>query len=310
MRTLRWVGLGWLVASACATHRADVSYVTLQSEAEQRDMTYALYTPPGWDGQTPLPLVVFLHGGGDDYTVLDKHPVVGRTFDRWIEEGSLPPFLLVAPDGRKGFWRNWADGSHRFEDWVLDEVVPDVMAKHPVIPGPEGLHLMGISMGGAGSLDIGLKHLDRFSSVTVWSAPIFTAEQVTRFLDGGFISKVFPIDRIFGRPSAEEIQTENPWARTSTPDALQGTRFLIGAGTVDMPGLLRGTRAYHEHLEAAGVAHRYVVYQGGHRWNDWARVFPVALCHHLRPEACVLEPSAFYTLEEVGIGEGSVDAGE
>lgn len=298
MRSLLAVAV-WAGVFGCASHRADLSYVTVQSEAEQRPMSYALYKPPGWDGTTALPLVVFLHGGGDDYTVFDKHPVVGRKLDEWISEGRLPPFLMVAPDGRKSFWRNWADGSHRFEDWVLDEVIPDVRAKHPVIAGPDGLHLMGISMGGAGSLEIGLAHLDQFSSVAVWSAPVFNGEQIERLLDNRMLAKVFPIEAVFGRPSAEEIAANNAWARASTPDALGPTRLLIGAGTVDMPGILRGTRAYHQHLSEVGVPHRYVVYQGGHRWVDWARVFPVALCFHLQPEACELEPSGFYRVQEL-----------
>ena len=28
--------------------------------------------------------------------------------------GILAPFLLVAPNGRGGYWRNWADGSHHY----------------------------------------------------------------------------------------------------------------------------------------------------------------------------------------------------
>src|SRR5690606_38545554 len=65
----------------CARPPDRLSYTTLASEAEDRPMTYGLYLPPGWDQQTPLPLVVFLHGGGDDERAWDDHPVVTKKLD-------------------------------------------------------------------------------------------------------------------------------------------------------------------------------------------------------------------------------------
>jgi enterochelin esterase-like enzyme len=298
-----------LLGLAPAQAATPVTYVQIDSEAVGREMNYAVYTPPGWDGETSLPLVMFLHGGGDDYTVLDKHPVVTRTFDRMIESGELPPFLLVAPDGKRSFWRNWADGTKDYEDWVLDEVIPDVTARYNVRSGPEDLHLMGISMGGAGSLYIGTQHLDRFASISAWSAPLFTPEDVERFLGNKMIANVFPVDEIFGQPTIEEIQARSVWTLLDRPESLEGTRFLIGAGTIDMRGIPKSNKKFHEHLSSADVPHRYVVYKGGHRWVDWAKVFPVALCHHLTPDTCDLAPSRFYTVTESSLNASNTSSG-
>ena len=96
--------LALLVAlSACASSEG-VRVDTLESAAEGREMTYSVYTPPGWDGEQALPLVVFLHGGGDDGRVLEDKAAVARTFDAWIEAGDLDPFIMVAPDGERGLW--------------------------------------------------------------------------------------------------------------------------------------------------------------------------------------------------------------
>lgn len=287
--------------TACIKDHPRVTYDEVQSEAEGRAMPYAVYTPPGWDGQTRLPLVVFLHGGGDDERVLERHPVVTRILDRWIEEGTLPPFIMVAPKGERGFWRNWADGSHRYGDYVMNDVVGDMYANYPLIPEEEGgMHLMGISMGGAGSLFLGLDHLDRIASFTVWSAPIFTAEEMETFIQGRIAQSFLPIDRVFGELDRAAMEKESPYTRITSADDLRGTTFLFGAGTTDIFGIPKASRQFEAHLDSHGVPHRYVVYKGGHRWPDWARVFPVALCLHLSDGTCELPESRFYTMSKTG----------
>jgi enterochelin esterase-like enzyme len=274
-----------LLLLTLANAREDrLSYVTLDSAVEQRPMTYGIYEPPGWDHTTPLPLVVFLHGGGDDERALDDHPVVTRALDRWITEGRLPPVLVVVPDGERGFWRNWADGSHRFADWVVDEVIPDAQRRLPVQPDQK--HLMGISMGGAGTMYIGLDHLDTFASLTVLSAPLFDADTVLRFLSSPMFESFAPMQRVFGTPDPAEVQQNNAWTRLSDPAALGDTVLYVGAGTVDLGRIGPLTRDFHDHLAEAGVAHRYHAFPGGHRWVDWAKVFPVALCYATRGDAC------------------------
>lgn len=292
-----------LLLAGCLKDHPRVTYAELQSEAEGRPMTYAVYTPPGWDGVTPLPLVVFLHGGGDDEKVLEKKAMVPRRLDQWIEDGLLPPFLMVAPDGERGFWRNWADGSHRYADYVMDEVVPAMQAAYPVIAEADGgLHMMGISMGGAGTLFLGLDHLDRLASMSVWSAPIFTAEKMKEFSEGRIAQSFLPVDRVFGELTMDRLERESPYARIAAPGDLRGTRFLLGMGTVDIFGIPKATRLFQAHLAERGVPHTYVEYKGGHRYADWSRVFPVALCLHLTDGACDLPPSRFYAIDTVASG--------
>src|SRR5690606_24215274 len=128
----------------------------LASEVEGRKLAYGVYLPPRsrWDGEERLPLVVLLHGARDDETSADRRRVV-EALDEAIEEGTLPPFVMVTPRGELGFWVNWEDGSHRYRDWVLDEVVPDARARYPL--RAESLHLVGVSMGGGGGLQMWLR---------------------------------------------------------------------------------------------------------------------------------------------------------
>lgn len=295
---IRALPLLWMLA-ACAPKAGggEVTYQEIQSAALGEKKAYALYTPPGWDRATPLPLVVFLHGGGDDETALERHPIAPATFDRWIAEGRLPPFVMVVPDGDQGFWRNWHDGSRRYADWVMQDVIGDVRAKLPLLPAREGQHLMGISMGGAGTLYLALEHRDSFASATVLSAPVFTVDEAMRFLDGSIVAMIGPMDRIFGPPERERIAEHNAFEVLRGPEDLQGMDLLVGWGTADIPGVAPSNRAFHDHLVARGIPHDKLVYAGAHRWSDWSRVYPVALCLRLAGSACELPDGGGYRLD-------------
>jgi len=254
-------------------------------------MAYGVYTPPGWDGATPLPLVVLLHGAGDDETSADR-AVVTEQLDRAITTGAVPPFVMVTPQGDRGFWMNWQDGSHRYRDWVLDEVVPAVRRDHPIVEGSAGLHLMGVSMGGGGGMQLWLNDPERFASATLLSAPMLTEQETFDFLDRYLPREVMA--RAFGE--GEEGGGTDPYRALATPEGLGHTRLVFGAATRDMKPIRRSNERFHEHLEARAVPHRYMVFPGGHGWAAWSKVFPVALCHQLR-DTCTMSAPPSWRIE-------------
>lgn len=280
------------LALACAGTPERVSYDTLDSQAEGRPMAFSVYTPPGWDGRTPLPLVVFLHGGGDDETVLEEKRAVTRTFDEWIREGRLDPFIMVAPDGERGFWANWHDGSHRYEDFVVHEIIPTMRERYPIAEGRENLHLMGISMGGAGTIYTMIHNIELFGSATMLSAPVFDVDRSLAFVQGKVI-RGLPVERLFGNPDRAQVEASNPFARLQSAADLHGTKLFVGVGRSDLPGLLPTNRQFHDHLVDHDVPHHYVEYRGGHGWRAWSKLFPLALCLHMRGDACEFEDTFF-----------------
>jgi enterochelin esterase-like enzyme len=275
-----------------------LEYGQLASRALGREMRFGVYLPPGWDGKQNLPLVVFLHGGGDDERCLDRYGVA-EVLDDWIRAGRLPPFIMVVPDGDKGFWKNWYDGTHRYEDYLIDDVIRRARELYPILPGRDSTHLMGVSMGGAGTIYTALNRLDVFASAAVISAPMFDTDQVLGFLNNFFWRTFARVQRIFGPPDWDLQNKENIYARIQSPEDLHGLALFLAVGTRDRSGLLATNSAFHDHLKRHGVPHRYLVFQGGHRWEDWRRVFPVVLCKHLagkNPRTLPIDP--FYTLAE------------
>ncbi len=65
------------VAGGCAGTPKRLAYGRYESRAMRVDMHYAVYAPPGFSREERLPLVLFLHGGGDSEKSFDQH-AIGR----------------------------------------------------------------------------------------------------------------------------------------------------------------------------------------------------------------------------------------
>jgi enterochelin esterase-like enzyme len=277
-----------LTLLVCACHRpyGRLQYGTIDSRAERRAVPYGLYTPPGWDGRTPLPLVVLLHGAGDDQTSADREVVV-QALDRAITRGELPPFLLVTPEGGRSFWVNWSDGTHHMRDFLMDELVPSLRARYALLPGPAGLHLVGVSMGAGGGMQVWLSARAELGSASLLSAPILREGETRAFLTQFTSPEV--VSRVFGPPG--KSQGIDPYAALTDAASLSGSRLLFGAAHHDRGGILAAVHQFHATLAERGVPHTYVAFPGRHAWTTWAGVFPYALCQQLAAP-CRMAPPA------------------
>ncbi|HEX6240263.1 MAG TPA: alpha/beta hydrolase-fold protein [Polyangiales bacterium] len=284
-----------LLALGAACHRPTgrLQYTTLRSRAEGRPLRYGVYVPPSWDRQRPLPLVLLLHGAGDDHTAADRAALIDN-LERAVRSGALPPFVLVTPEGERGFWLNWHDASHHYRDWVMDEVLPAVRARYPLLSEPEGLHLLGVSMGGGGGLQLWLKERVRFASATILSAPILNEHDTRAFLRGFVSSQA--LDQVFG-PEGRGSGVD-PYAALQSEADLQHSKLVFGAASHDRGGILASNRAFHGALAARGVPHHLLVFDGKHRWSTWQDVFPYALCLQLAAPCTLAPPAGIEDLKE------------
>src|SRR5947209_3844555 len=83
-------------------------------------------------------------------------------------------FLIVAPEGRRSFYVNSADGKFRYSDFFLQEFLPYIEGKYRVRGGRGGRAISGISMGGYGALRFAFAHPELFSAVSAQSAALVT----------------------------------------------------------------------------------------------------------------------------------------
>lgn len=269
--------------TACSSFPRRLEYTTLRSDA-LRD-TYAevaVYVPPVSGEGERLPVVIFLHGGGDSPDCLDRHGIAAR-LDEAIRAGRVPPAIIVVPQGDLSFWTNWYDGSRRYEDWAVDEVIRAVGRRHPILPCPEGCHLVGVSMGAEGAIRIALHRPGAFASVSSISGPAMDTDRRIAFLRDPLINIVVPTHHVFGPPEPRSrIEADDPFVQWTSPADLAGTRLFLAWGTRDRDAIRLGGAALHDHLASHAIPHTLHVFEGEHTWRDWGPVIEEALRTQLR----------------------------
>ena len=100
------------------------------------DRSYHVKEPDGWDGVTPLPVMLHFHGWSRQGTLIVQHGrISGATRRRGV--------LLVAPNGERKTWDFWRAGSP--DTTFARSVLDDVKARYPVIE--DQIYVSGYSWG-------------------------------------------------------------------------------------------------------------------------------------------------------------------
>jgi len=114
-----------------------------QNERDARG-GFSLYVPEQWDGTTPAPLVVALHGGHGH----------GRDFLwSWVREARTRSVLVMAPTSRDRTWSIMGGGDVDAEP--LLEMIASVAARYPI--DTSRVLLTGMSDGATYALLCGLR---------------------------------------------------------------------------------------------------------------------------------------------------------
>lgn len=131
---------------------------TLDTSGET--VQYTLRIPEQYDGQTPLPVILCLHFGGQATSFY------GRIFLELIPEpglGELPAFL-VAPTTQSGDWTSAAGETAVWTALAAVEEALNVDTKRQVV--------MGYSMGGIGTWHFATAFRERFvAAIPIAGAP-------------------------------------------------------------------------------------------------------------------------------------------
>lgn len=123
------------------------------------EMRYLLWLPAAYDAAGELPLVVFLHGSGDDD--YDSRWLTSYGLPAAVQFADIPqlqPFALLAPQAAQR--TAWSTG--RQLETVL-ALVDEVVSQHGL--DSDAVALTGLSMGGYGSWHLATLAPHRFSTV-------------------------------------------------------------------------------------------------------------------------------------------------
>jgi S-formylglutathione hydrolase FrmB len=158
----------------------DLRLVGFYSQALHRMDSYLIYLPPGYQSAassgTRFPVLYVLHGDGNDghrdaLHLFLKGKVGPTASDLW-SSGRLNHMLIVVPnlaapnpDGDT----EWANTSRGPYETALLQMIRGVDATWSTIAKRSGRGISGLSMGGYGAVNVGLRHVGLFSTIESWS---------------------------------------------------------------------------------------------------------------------------------------------
>ena len=156
----------------------------LEGDSPDRDIT--IYLPPGYDANRSqrYPVVYLLHG----YLLTDQYWTgtgvsapgvnipganVPAAMDNVIARGEAKPMIVVMPNAYSVYAGSMYSSSVTTGDWetyIAEELVAYMDSHYRTIPDRLSRGLAGHSMGGYGTIRIGMKRPDVFSSLYIMSA--------------------------------------------------------------------------------------------------------------------------------------------
>jgi len=249
-----------------------IDCAALNSRILKQVVHYCVYLPSGYDAGASkqpaqrYPVVYFLHGLGDNERTLFNSG--GWTLlDDLRKQHKMGDFLIVAPEGRRSFYINSANGSVRYSDFFLQEFMTHIEGKYRIRAGRSGRAISGISMGGYGALRFAFAHPELFSAVSAQSAALMT--ESPKQLDAAGrtgVALTGVLDPVFGKPIAvAHWNANNPFllARKNA-GAVRKLAIYFNCGQEDNYGFEKGAAALHNELLKEGIQHEYHAYPGDH----------------------------------------------
>jgi len=238
-----------------------------------RDLDYAVYLPPDYALSTRrYPVVYLLHGLGDDASGWVQFGEINMAADRAIAEREITAMIIVMPDAKATWYINDYQNKVRYEDMLVQELIPHVDKPYRTRPTRQYRAVSGLSMGGWGSLTLGMRHPELFSGVAAFSAAVWT-EAAAGAMEGPRYDQMFA--GLFGpKPAGTGKPTEhflklNPVSLAKVwPEAeLKKVRYYIDCG--DDAFLIEGNCALHVALTERKIPHEFRVRDGAHTWDYW-----------------------------------------
>lgn len=309
-RALAGLGLALMAAAAMAAAPAggQLQKITVHGASlagnlsgDSADREVFVYLPPGYASSTQqrYPVVYFLHGFGATAQRYVDFLGWPDSIDRTLT-GAKQEVIVVMPDAMTAYGGSMYSNSVTTGDWeafVARDLVAHIDAHYRTVPRREARGLSGHSMGGYGTIRIGMKYPQVFSSlyamssccldprgVTPQDAAIekLTPEEVgkmTAFAKTTFASSAAWAGNVLNPPFYMDLPTKDgepvdavlaqftansPVAMASQyVPALQSFRAIrLDIGTQDF--LIRGNEALVEALKRSGVPHSYETYDGDH----------------------------------------------
>lgn len=255
---------------------------TLASKILARRVNYCVDLPANYaSGQRRYPVLYFLHGLFEDYRSWQENG--GKAIlEAALQQGRIGSFLMVLPDaGRKSFYVNSYDGHERYEDFLIQELVPAIDRKFRTIPSPGARGISGVSMGGYGSLHLAMRHPDVFGSVSAQGAALVSSIPNPLPTEGKWAFYQHVLTEAFGDPvNVAYWDANNPLTLAQHPEKFPDLKIYFDCGTQDRYGFEHGAEDLDRVLNEHDFPHTFALRPGGHGWSYLHKYMHYALEFH------------------------------
>lgn len=244
-----------------AAHKArvfpiPVEHLYFHSEILGVDKNFSVMLPKSYtkEPDRKYPVVYMLHGAGENDWEWANIPVsmISEAITMITNDGTAAECIVVFPNanegGKQGYFNQ--DG-WKYEDYFFKELIPVVEQRYRVIADKGHRAIGGLSMGGGGSFNYGMRHPDMFSSVYAISAAV----SPVAFNNEAQNPAVLPANMNGGHYSPEQIE------------AAKSVNFVLDCGDDDF--LFDANVATYQLMKKNGMKVQFRCFDGAHASYYW-----------------------------------------
>jgi enterochelin esterase-like enzyme len=210
---------------------------------------FYIYTPPGYDSavNASYPVLYILHGGGEDERGWATQGKTDLILDNLIAAQKAKPMLVVMMDGNLGSGGLAGFGERSlqlFERELKEVVMPVVNKNYRTAKGSTNTALAGLSMGGLQTLYAGIKNIDMFAYLGVFSSGWFA-----------------------NNPTLANPQYEFMKNNASAINSHLKSFWIAMGGKEDIA--YNNCKVMLAKFDEMNIKYQYSEYPGGHTWPVW-----------------------------------------
>ena len=257
--------------------------LTMYSAILTQDVHFSVCLPVNYFAESKsYPVVYLLHGLGDDETSWLEYGRIKQYARQSEEAGQSVPMIFIMPEGFRSYYVNQADGSFRYLDMFVNELVPYIDSLFRTLPDRRHRALMGYSMGGFGAMMLHLKHPETFGATVPLSTSVRSDQQYIAEDASGWDEQW---GRIFGGKGLEGHSRLTDYYRQNSPfhvipeltkPEIHELNIYMLNGDEEQT-LCKSNEELHLLMLKNKVPHEYRVTDGGHSFAVWRAALPGAL---------------------------------
>ena len=252
-----------------SAHAGKVVSDTLRSAILGTPVRCNVYLPDGFDkSDKQYPVVYLLHGLSDDCDSWPRKGAMQLVADELIGTGEACEMVIIMPNAgdrnTRDVWNGYFNmpGWH-YEDFFFQEFMPAMEAKYRIIGDKAHRAVMGLSMGGGGSVVYCQRHPDLFSSCYAMSAWLDNANDEVWPLDSPKDCLYYVANAVHEHSALDFIDK----ADEDTLESLRSVAWFIDCGDDDF--LFDLSIDFYRKMRDREVKSELRVRNGVHNWEYW-----------------------------------------